>query len=66
MTISEYCEARGVSPTQLGRRFGVCQRTAYRWLKGERLPDPPRMLRIVKWSGGAVRPDDFYGVAVRS
>lgn len=45
---------------EFGRRIDCPQPTVTRYAKGERIPEPERMERIFRETGGAVTPNDFY------
>lgn len=51
-----------MTPTEFGRRIGCPQPTIWRYANDERIPEPEIMARIVEATGGAVTPNDFYGI----
>jgi predicted transcriptional regulator len=48
------------SVADLARELGVGLRSAYRYVRGERIPPKRVMAKIRDVSGGAVTADDFY------
>lgn len=49
-----------MSEAELGRAIGVGQAAVNRYIRGERIPRPDVMRRIVETTNGAVGPADFY------
>lgn len=47
LTFSSLADRAGVTPTALGRRFGIPARTAQHWASGERTP-PDYVLRMIE------------------
>jgi DNA-binding transcriptional regulator YiaG len=39
---------------------GASEHTVIKWVRGERMPRPDAMLRIVEVTAGKVQPNDFY------
>jgi transcriptional regulator with XRE-family HTH domain len=63
MKLSEFMSARELSEAQLGRLLGVGQATVNRYARGERIPRPDVMRRIVEVTEGQVGPADFYDLS---
>jgi transcriptional regulator with XRE-family HTH domain len=63
MTLTEYLQAKNISAAEFGRRIGAGSRmTVTRYCRGERMPPPETMARIVEVTEGAVQPNDFYSL----
>jgi hypothetical protein len=63
MKLAAYLETNAIRPADFAEILGVDTSTVYR-LKGDgQIPTPDLMRKIVDATDGAVRPDDFYGVA---
>ena len=59
--LKAFLDQRGMSVESFRREVGAARRiTVYRWLRGERIPAPGYMARIVALTDGAVTADDFY------
>lgn len=65
MNLREFLKARSMSEADLGRALGVGQATVNRYIRGERIPRPEVMRRIVEVTDGQVGPADFYDLPVR-
>jgi transcriptional regulator with XRE-family HTH domain len=48
------------SMEDLARELGIGLRSAYRYVRGERIPPKAVMVKIRRISGGVVTADDFY------
>jgi len=56
-----YLDQHGISVERFRREVGASRRTTvYRWLRGERIPAPGYMARIIDLTDGAVTANDFY------
>ncbi|GGJ14033.1 helix-turn-helix domain-containing protein [Neoroseomonas lacus] len=64
MKLRDFMLARELSEAQLGRLLGIGQATVNRYVRGERIPRPEVMRRIVEVTKGAVGPADFYDLPV--
>ncbi len=62
MKLAEHLKEQGISTDAFARTIGVSGEAARRYLKGERIPEPKVMVKIVLASGGEVQPNDFYAV----
>lgn len=65
MNLREFLKARSMSEADLGRALGVGQATVNRYIRGERIPRPEVMRRIVEVTDGQVGPADFYDLPAR-
>lgn len=59
MTLAEYLAREGITQTEFGRRVGVGHSVVSRWVRGERQPEWPMLVRIREATAGAVQPNDF-------
>lgn len=55
-----------MTPTEFGKRICKPQATIQRYVSGKRIPEPEIMNLIVSETGGAVTPNDFYGMRAAS
>jgi transcriptional regulator with XRE-family HTH domain len=61
MTLDQWCSQRNLSHADLARLLGVRSRmTACRYRRGDQMPRPAIMARIVHVTGGAVTEADMY------
>ncbi|MCK6442307.1 helix-turn-helix domain-containing protein [Elstera cyanobacteriorum] len=60
MKLHDYLQSVGKSETEFAREIGVSQSCANRWCRGQRIPPPHLMKRIVRVTAGQVMPNDFY------
>ncbi len=60
MKLRDFMSVRELSEAQLGRLLGIGQATVNRYVRGERIPRPDLMRRIVEVTEGQVGPADFY------
>lgn len=60
MKLRDFMSARDLSEAHLGRLLGIGQATVNRYVRGERIPRPEVMRRIVEVTEGKVGPADFY------
>ena len=63
MKLATYLEANAIRPAAFAELLGVDTSTVYRLKADGQIPTPELMRKIVEVTDGAVRPDDFYGVA---
>ena len=63
MKIKAFLEMRQLSVALAARECGLEYEAFRLYAAGKRIPRPEAMAKIADWSGGAVGPDDFYGVA---
>lgn len=62
MTLAQYLEANNLNPSAFAAIIEVSSEAVSRYRDGERIPSRDIMQRIVETTGGAVTPNDFYGV----
>lgn len=62
MRLAQYLTEKDISPTEFARRLGKPQATISRYVNRQRIPDAESMALIVAETGGAVTPNDFYGL----
>ena len=60
MKIEEWMQRENKTQQEVADALGVSQGVVSLWLKGERLPRPENMQKIVELTGGEVQPNDFY------
>lgn len=60
MKLRDFMMAREMSEAQFGRLLGIGQATVNRYARGQRIPRPEVMRRIVEVTDGRVGPADFY------
>ncbi len=59
--LHHWLTAEKLSAAKWGRGVGIYDRsTAARYVNGERMAPPAVVIRTYLWSGGQVRPDDWY------
>ena len=63
MTLASFLAARNLDAAKFAHQIGVKPEAVRRYLRGERIPRPYVMARIVKVTEGHVTPSDFYGAA---
>ena len=61
MKLREYLDDRKLTAKAFGGSIGVSGHAVLKWIRGERVPRPEIMAKIVKATSGAVQPNDFYG-----
>jgi transcriptional regulator with XRE-family HTH domain len=62
MTLAAWLDQQKLSPSDFAARINRPQPTIQRYVSGKRIPEPEIMALIVEATGGAVTPNDFYGV----
>ena len=60
MTLDEHIKRTGVKNAEFARLIGVSGEAVRRYREGARIPSAEVMRRIVRVTGGAVQPNDFY------
>lgn len=66
MQLDDYLAAEGLTYSEFARRCDTPHaRTIERIAKGQKMPGPKMMPRIIKASAGAVQPNDFYADAAK-
>lgn len=63
MQLEAFMKDRQMDAAAVAAAVGVSPEAVRKWLRGERIPRPAQMRRIVQMSGGEVRPADFYAEA---
>jgi len=58
----EWIKEKGKTQEDVARDLGVAQGLISSWCNGERLPRAENMQKIIKYTGGEVTANDFYGV----
>jgi transcriptional regulator with XRE-family HTH domain len=61
MTLQQFMTHANLDAAQLAAQVGVGREAVRKWVRGERIPRPNLMRRIVKVTKGKVGPADFYG-----
>ncbi len=61
MTLENYMKKNGMTPATMAEAIGVSRPAMHRYLHG-RTPETPVVLAIYKATGGAVTPNDLYGI----
>lgn len=62
MLLSDYLKLHGLSQAAFGQRIGEPQQAVQRYASGQYIPRREAMLKIVEATGGAVTPNDFFGI----
>jgi hypothetical protein len=62
MKLADWLEAHSITDARFGEMIGAARQAVHRYRAGGRVPDKVMMSRIVKVTGGAVSPNDFYEV----
>lgn len=60
MKLRDWMTRHNISEARLAGSLGTSQATVNRYARGERIPRPNIMARIIAATDGAVRPADFY------
>ncbi len=60
MKLISYIEAHGLTQAEFARKIGANVMAISRYCRGEQIPRPNTMRRIVEATDGAVKPSDFY------
>lgn len=63
MNLRSYLSSRGISEAAFGQTIAVSQAAVNRYVRGERIPTPRIMARIVEATDGQVTANDFYADA---
>lgn len=63
MTLKDYLAQAGNTATKLAEATGVSVSTITRAAEGRTMPTRELMANIFKATGGAVTPNDFFGIA---
>tara|TARA_R110000796_G_C14355655_1_gene412171 strand:- start:420 stop:617 length:198 start_codon:yes stop_codon:yes gene_type:complete len=60
MELNTYIKGKGLALASAATALGVTRQAIDLWIKGKRIPRPEQMARIQMWTGGEVKPQDFY------
>lgn len=63
MLLRDWRKQNDLSLAELGERIGVRDATVSRYENGILLPGRENMEAIIRETGGAVQPNDFFGIA---
>jgi DNA-binding transcriptional regulator YdaS (Cro superfamily) len=61
MNLRSFLSSRGLSEAAFGQTIAVSQAAVNRYVRGERIPAPRVMAKIVEATDGQVTANDFYG-----
>ena len=59
MDLSQHLKCTGETPASFAKRIGCSTQAVYRYIKGQRIPRPAMMRKIMDAANGAVTPTDF-------
>lgn len=62
MTLSDYLDANKITNAAFAARIGVSRQAVLRYRAGDRTPGHAEMAAIFEATGGAVAPNDFFGI----
>ena len=62
MKFSEYLSKNNIKQEEAAKALEVSQPTVSRWLQGDFIPERDAMQRIIIYTNGEVKPNDFYDV----
>lgn len=60
MSLAEFLDSENLSDAAFAKLIGITRQAVHRYRRGDRIPDPKTMAKIVKATKGAVTPNDFY------
>ncbi|WP_439813998.1 helix-turn-helix domain-containing protein [Zavarzinia sp. CC-PAN008] len=60
MRFAEWRREQGLTLEEVAEKIGRHHSSVSRYERGTRMPDPEAMAAIVRETGGAVQPNDFY------
>lgn len=63
MTLKDYLAKPGNTATKIAEAAGVSVSTITRAAEGQTIPSRDLMIRISEITQGAVKPNDFFGIA---
>lgn len=63
MTLRDWLDREEQKIPQFAQVIGRTAETVRRYISGDRIPDKETMPLIVQATGGAVTPNDFFGIA---
>lgn len=63
MKLKQYIAQKKLRPVVAAAELGVSYEAFRLWLKGNRIPQPEKMILIYRWSQRAVQPNDFYDLS---
>jgi transcriptional regulator with XRE-family HTH domain len=62
MTLEQYLQKEGLTPSEFARQIMVSPETVRRYVAGERTPDRKRMTRIAEATNFRVTANSFFGI----
>lgn len=62
MFLKEFLRGQSLTVADFAKEMGVTHCVANRWVKGLAIPRDKSMEKIIKFTGGAVLPNDFYSL----
>ena len=63
MTLDHYMKTNGLKEDAMAALIGdVTASGVSKWRRGERIPRPGEMAKIMSATNGMVQPNDFYGI----
>jgi DNA-binding XRE family transcriptional regulator len=63
--LQNWLTINGLSVHDLAKAVDAAPHTCANWLAGNNVPNRTMMNKIIKLTGGAVRPDEFYDLPMR-
>ena len=66
MKLAKWLKRHKLNPTKFAKMIGRHQPTIYRYVNGERIPEPDIMQEIYSATRGEVSPNDFYDLQRRA
>ena len=63
MKITDWLTTNKISDAEFASRIGVSRQALWRYKSGERIPKRDIIERILRETGGEVRPADFFSIA---
>lgn len=60
MKLKQYLHEKGLTDREFGEAVGASERAVIKWKRGERVPRPDAMSRIIEATSGLVTANDFY------
>ena len=66
MELKSYLDEQSLTCDFFAKLVGVTERAVIKWRRGERIPRPEHLKKINEITDGAVGPNDFFGVPIKS
>ncbi len=60
MFLDEYCKTNNIRFDQVAKELGCSYEDIRRYVNRQVIPRQERLKKIIKWSHGAIQPNDFY------